>query len=139
MTPPPMNLIGLLGATIARMAIGALWYSPLLFVGAWSKLSGVSIASMSKGMGKAIAVDAVGSFLMAFVLMHAIFYAGARTVPLALAASFANWLGFVAVVQIGSVTYEKKPFGLFVLNAGYQLVTMFVMGAILTVWGLNWQ
>jgi len=133
-----MNVIGLLGATVARIVISMLWFSPMLFWPAWSRYTGLSEAKMKAGMGKGMAVYVIGSFLMAFVLLHAIFYAGARTIPLALGVSFVNWLGFVAVAQVTTVTDEKRPFGLFVINSGFQLVSMLVMGPILTTWGLNW-
>ena len=90
---------------------------------------------MNEGMAKALAVDFVGSFLMAFVLVHAIRYAEATTVPQGMAVGFFNWLGFVAVVTIGNVTYERKPFKLFLLINGYLLISLLVMGALLAVWG----
>lgn len=138
MVQPPMNMLAVLGAALAKVVIGAVWYSPALFVKQWSKLSGVTQAKMRQGMGKAIVVDVVGSFLTAFVLAHAIFYAGARTPRLGMAVGFLNWLGFVAFVHLGSVTYEKKPFKLFLINTGYLLVSLVVMGGILSVYGLRW-
>ena len=36
---------------------------------------------------------------------------------------------------IGSVTYERKPFMLFLLNNGYLLLSLLAMSAILAVWG----
>ena len=117
------------------MAIGALWYSPALFLSQWNKLSGVSEKQMKDGMAAALAVEFVGSLLMAFVLVHAIRYAGATTATQGMAVGFFNWLGFVAVVTIGAVTYERKPFKLFLLINGYLLISLLVMGAILAVWG----
>ena len=131
----PIHFVALLGAAVAKMAIGALWYSPALFVKPWLKLSGITEKQMKEGMGKALVVDFVGSFLMAFVLVHAIRYAGAVTALQGLAVGFFNWLGFVAVVTIGTVTYERKPFNLFLLNNGYLLISLSAMGAILAVWG----
>ncbi len=131
----PIHFFAILGATITRVVIGALWYSPALFLNTWLKLAGVTEAQMKEGMGKAVAVDVVGSFIMAFVLVHAVRYAGATTAPEGMAVGFFNWLGFVAVVTIGTVTYERKPFKLFLLNNGYFLISLVVMGAILAVWG----
>ena len=131
----PIHFFAILGATITRVVIGALWYSPALFLNTWLKLAGVTEAQMKDGMGKAVAVDVVGSFIMAFVLVHAVRYAGATTAPEGMAVGFFNWLGFVAVVTIGTVTYERKPFKLFLLNNGYFLISLVVMGAILAVWG----
>ncbi len=131
----PIHFFAILGATVTRVVIGALWYSPALFLNTWLKLAGVTEAQMKEGMGKAVAVDVVGSFIMAFVLVHAVRYAGATTAPEGMAVGFFNWLGFVAVVTIGTVTYERKPFKLFLLNNGYFLISLVVMGAILAVWG----
>lgn len=131
----PIHFFAILGAAAAKMAIGALWYSPALFLNHWLKLSGITEKQIKEGMGKALVVDFVGSLLMAFVLVHAIRYAGATTVPQGLAVGFFNWLGFVVVVTIGNVTYERKPFGMFLLNNGYLLISLLAMGAILAVWG----
>jgi len=138
MIQPPLNWHAILGAAAARIVILMLWYSPVLFWSRWSRLSGISKAKAQKGMSVSFIVDVAGSVLMAFILAHAIFYAGARTLPLGLSVSFLNWLGFVALAQIVIVTYEKKPFGLYAIYTGSQLVAMLAMGAILTVWGIRW-
>lgn len=131
----PIHFFPLLVAALARMAIGALWYSPILFLPTWYRVSGVTEAEMKAGMGRAIAVDFVGSLIMAFVLLHAVKYAGAATVAQGVAVGFFNWLGFIAVVTIGTVTYLRKPFQLFLVQNGYLLLSLLVMGAILAVWG----
>jgi hypothetical protein len=69
------------------------------------------------------------------VLAHVIRFAGATTVLQGLAVGFFVWLGFVAVVTIGTVTFERKPIRLFLLNNGYLLLSLLAMGAILAVWG----
>ena len=130
----PIHFFAILGAVAAKMAIGALWYSPALFLNTWLKLSGVTEQQMKEGMAKALAVELVGSLLMAFVLAHAVRYAGARTATQGMAVGFFNWLGFIAVVTIGTVTYLKKPFALFLLQNGYLLISLLAMGAILAVW-----
>jgi hypothetical protein len=131
----PIHLSAVLVAAILRMVIGAVWYSPALFVKPWYRLTGVTEAQMKAGMAKALAVDFVGSLLMAFVLAHVIRFAGATTVLQGLAVGFFVWLGFVAVVTIGTVTFERKPIRLFLLNNGYLLLSLLAMGAILAVWG----
>ena len=131
----PIHLSAVLVAAIARMVIGAVWYSPALFVKPWYRLTGVTEAQMKAGMAKALVVDFVGSLLMAFVLAHVIRFGGATTVLQGLAVGFFIWLGFVAVVTIGTVTFERKPFQLFLLNNGYLLLSLLAMGAILAVWG----
>ncbi len=130
------NLWAMVGCVVIRLAVGALWYSPLLFIKPWLRLSGVSDAQMKAGMAKAIILDLVFSVIMAFVLLHAIRYAlpTSHSVGLGLAVGFLNWLGFIVPVQAGAMTYEKKPFGYFAINSGYQLVTILMMSAVLIVW-----
>ena len=131
----PIHPIAILGAALAKMAIGAAWYSRALFLKRWMSLASISEAQMKQGFGKAIVVDLIGSLLMAFVLVHAIRYAGAATALQGLTVGFLNWLGFVAVATITAVTHEKKPLAFFWLNNGYLLTSLLVMGAILAVWG----
>jgi hypothetical protein len=129
-----LNFVAILVATVAKMALGALWYSNVLFFKPWIRMSGTSEAQVRQGLGKALVVDLIGSFLMAFVLAHTIKWSDATTVPQGLMVACLNWFGFVAVATISSVTYERKPFALFALNSGYLLVSMLIMGAILAVW-----
>ena len=130
----PINFFALLSATGAKVLIGALWYSPVLFLRKWLKLSGVAEEELKANFARAVTVDVIGSLIMAFVLAHAVRYAGVTTAALGGAVGFLNWLGFVAVVTIGTVTYERKPFELFLLNNGYLLLSLVVMGAMLAVW-----
>lgn len=131
----PVHFAPLLAAALTRMIIGALWYSPILFLRAWHRVSGVSEAQMNAGIVRAVAIDLIGSVVMAFVLLHAVKYAGAATAAQGMAVAFFNWLGFVAVVTIGTVTYLQKPFQLFLIQNGYLLLSLLAMGAILAVWG----
>lgn len=131
----PLSFLPIVAAAAVKMAIGALWYSPLLFLDAWHKASGVGEKEMKAGMARALAVELAGSLVTAFVLLHAVRYAGAGTALQGMAVGFFNWLGFVAVVTIGVVTYQGKPFSLFLLQNGYLLLSLLAMGAILAVWG----
>jgi hypothetical protein len=74
----PINWFAILAAVIIKQAIGAFWYSPALFGPSWCKLAGVSEAEMKAGLVKALIPDVIGSALMAFVLVHAVHYAGAN-------------------------------------------------------------
>ncbi len=85
-------------------------------------------------MPRAIAVDAVGSLIMAFILLHAVVYAGGNTLLLGAAIGALNWLGFVAVVLVATNVYEQRPLRSAYLGAGFNLVAMVLMGALLAIW-----
>jgi hypothetical protein len=130
----PLHAWPILGAAVAKIVLGAVWYSPALFIKTWQRMSGITAAQMQERMGSSLVVDVVGSFLMAFILAHAIGYAEATTVLQGVVVGFCIWLGFIAVATIHTVTYERKPFALFLLHNGYHLLSLVVMSAILAVW-----
>jgi hypothetical protein len=129
-----MNWWALVVAVITNFVIGGVWYSPALFMKPWLAMSGVSKAEFDRGLPAALAGDLFASTAIAFVLAHAIRYAGAGNMAQGLFVTFWCWLGFVAAVQIASVTYEHRPFKYFAINAGYRFVSMMAMGSILTLW-----
>jgi len=89
---------------------------------------------MTARLPKGIVVDAVGSFVMAFILVHAVHYAGAQGVGQGAAVGFFNWLGFIAVTGFSATIYEGQPMRLFAINTGFLLIALMIMGAILAVW-----
>lgn len=129
-----VNLLAVLVCGIASMVIGFVWYSKVLFGNVWMKLSGISEAQMKKAnsnMPMLYGTMFIASLVMAYVLAHFASYAGAVTLMDGVVAGFWAWLGFVATTMLTGVLYEGKPMKLYFINAGYQLVTLVVMGAIL--------
>ncbi|HET9869635.1 MAG TPA: DUF1761 domain-containing protein [bacterium] len=129
-----LNLWVVLAAAVVKFLLGGLWYSAI-FQKPWMKEMGFKPKDMKKGMGaRSMAIEFVGNLLMAFVLAHAIRYAGVHGPVDGLCVAFFNWLGFVAVVQIHSVIFEMKSWRLFFINAGFQFTGMLLMGVILALW-----
>jgi hypothetical protein len=129
-----INWSAIIAAVLLNFAIGGLWYSPALFFKPWLEMCGVGKSEFDKGLPKALVGDFFTSLAMAFVLVHSIRYAGANDLVDGLFVTFWNWLGFVAAVLLGSVTYEHKPLKFLAINAGYRFVAMMAMGAILKLW-----
>jgi len=128
-----INYWAVLAAAASNFVIGGIWYSPPLFVKPWLRMSGVSEATFNKGLPKALIGDVVVSLLMAFALA-CILESVDGTPTEGLLVSAGIWLGFVATTMLGSVTYEHKPIAYFLINAGYRLASLLVMGAILSLW-----
>ena len=136
----PINYVAVGGAAVASMVIGYLWYGPI-FGKKWMALSGITqdqiSASKKKGMVKEYALMFVGSLVMAYVLAHAFVFASTYMkvsgTMAGLSVGFWNWLGFIAPVTLGVVLWEGKSPKLWVLNNGYYLFSLLVMGAILAV------
>jgi hypothetical protein len=129
-----INIWALIVAALIRVLIGGLWFSPFAFVERWRRVVGIDTATMNAGMPRAIAFDVVGSLVMAFVLVHAVVYAGAATLGQGAAVGFFNWLGFIAVVQLSETMHEHRPSHFFAVTTGYNLIALVLMGALLAVW-----
>jgi hypothetical protein len=129
-----LNYSAVVVAAIANYAIATIWYA-LLFGKTWQKLTGIT------GMKPApvtIVLSLVGSLVMSFVLYHLILFSNAYFetggVLGGLMGGFHGWLGFVAPVTLMTKLYEKKPWGLWLLDNAFWLVSLLVMGAILSAW-----
>jgi Protein of unknown function (DUF1761) len=130
----PTNFLAVVVVALVNYVIGALWYG-VLFRNAWQRLSGTGEMKVT---ALSIILGLIGAFLTSFVLHHALFFAnhflGTSGVGGGLMVGLFNWIGFIAPVTIGVVTYEKKPFALWILNNAYWLISLLVMGIILSVW-----
>ena len=129
-----VNIWALIVAALIRLIIGAVWFSPFAFLERWRRAVGVDTATINAGMPRAIAFDVVGSLVMAYVLVHAVAYAGAATIGQGAAVGFFNWLGFVAVVQLSETMHEHRPLHFFAVTTVYNLIALVLMGALLAVW-----
>ncbi len=133
-----VNYVGVLAAAVASMIIGSVWYSPLLFGRVWMRLSGRSMKDVGKakqrGMGKLYLMAFIGALVMAYVLAHFVQYLEVDSVVGVIQLVFWLWLGLIATVSLGVVLWEGKPWGLYVLNVVYQLISLIVMGVVLVLW-----
>ena len=125
-------------SALAYWALGALWYSPLLFARPFIALKGYSpeqlAAMQAQSHAGEIGAAFVTSLLLAYVLAHFVKFIGAETAAAGALTGFWLWLGFVLTTNLETVIFEGRPVGLFLINSGYHLVGMLGMGAVLAVW-----
>lgn len=131
-----MNYLAILVAAVANMALGFIWYGPL-FGKPWIKLMGLTKESMEKakkGMEKTYVMSFVTTLVMAYVLAMFISKMNITDITGGLTVAFWAWFGFIAPVMATEVLFGSKKWELFYINAGYQLVAMLAMGALLASW-----
>ena len=123
---------------LAYFALGALWYSPVLFVKKWIGYLKIDVndPGAKKGMGAMFG----GSFVMMFIQCLAIAILAER-----LGIRGAGWMSglklgafagccFCATTIGVNYLYEKKQLGLFMINAGYAVVGNIIAGIIICSW-----
>jgi hypothetical protein len=121
-------------AAVVKFLIGWGWYSPPVLGKRWAELSGQPLTTDVSGLMPALVAQIVGDLIMAYILARFIIHYSAPSLLGGVLVGFMAWLGFVATLMVASMFYEKKPAELIAINAGYQLVGIVVMGAILGVW-----
>ena len=135
-----VNLVAVLLAAAATMAVGFLWYSPLLFARPWMSLMGYAPDDkaqqdeMRKGAGKLYGMSFLASLVAAFVLARIVHITSIHTVLHGMRTGAAVWLGFVTTVQLTDKLFTKRPTKLYLINTGYQLACYMAMGAVLAAW-----
>ena len=137
MPPLEINYLTIFVAALATFALGALWYSPLLFGKLWMKVHGHSadkIAEMQQSTGKIYGVSFVCYVVMAAVLAILVSYTGVATASGGLWLGFLCWLGFAATIGLTANLFSEKPLAAYLIDAGYQLAYLLFMGALLALW-----
>ena len=132
-----INILAVFVTALVVYALGALWYSPLLFGKQWMKLSGVH-PDMNPEQKKRMGVKYFLHFVSVFITVLVFdFVLGAFTVVTigdGLLAGVILWLGFALMNQVSPTLWEGKSWKLFLLNGAYSLVFFLVAGIILTLW-----
>ena len=129
-----VSFLPVLLAGIVSFVIGYVWYHPRVFGGLWMRLARVTPENVERGkrqMPIYAPAALVGSMLIAYVMNHFGIAWGVFEIVGAVKFGFLCWLGFVVPTMLGSVLWEHRPFGLYLLNAAYWLVSFMVMAIIL--------
>ena len=128
-----INYWAVLVAALSSFFIGGIWYSPALFGTAWMRENGLTEAqlkerNMLKVFGLAFLLALISSFnLVMFLGPESNISSGAFY-------GFLAGFGWVATFVGTHYLFEKKSLTLFLINAGYSIVALTVMGLILGAW-----
>ena len=116
-------------AAVVNQIIGFLWFSKWGFGQKWLKLRGMR--EEKKGVGSKALLSFINSLVIAFFISFFEVRLEVLSIADGVLFGFLIWLGFVATTQISGVIWGKKPFELFVINTGYKLLSLLVMGGII--------
>jgi len=126
-----VNYWAVLTAAVANMILGGFWYSDVMFIKSWERITKVN---MKKTPKMAFLWAFISAFVTAYILANVFQYVGVDGVIEGITTAFWMWLGFVATVTAGMNLWERRPIKLYLINNGYNLLSMIVIGIILAVW-----
>ena len=129
-----LNWLAIVVASLSAFALGSLWYGPV-FGKAWQKLSGLSDEDIQNGhpaltYGGAFCLNIFAAFGMAMLLqLHP-----APDLVSGLNVGLLIGLAFVATTFGINYLFAQRPLRLYLIDAGYMVVLLVVMGSILGAW-----
>lgn len=129
---PPVNWLAVFVAALSTFLVGGLWYSPAVFGKAWMKENGLTEEQLKGGLARVYGL----AFLLGLIAsINLAMFLGEESDP-AMGAfwGFLAGFGWVATFVGTHYLFERKSFKLFLINAGYSIVALTVMGVILAAW-----
>lgn len=121
-------------AAVVHFVIGAVWFWALMDPG----LAGVGKTSVDLAREGSPVLAYIVAFasdlVLAWVLCWAILATGHQSLSGGMMIGVSLWLGFVATTSATEYVFEARPLELFTVSAGYPLVGMLIMGALLGAW-----
>ncbi len=135
---PQVHYLAVLAAGFAIFVLGGLWYSPVLFAKPWMSLQGVTeeeLKAKSKGSMPALYLQAlltglVAAWAMAVLLNHFVDLTLLRGALVGVLC----WIGFAGSTSYATAIFSQKPKGLWLIDAGFNLVSFIIAGIILAAW-----
>lgn len=135
------NWLALIVAAISALAVGFVWYNPKVFGTAWMKEVGMTEEDAQKGnMAMIFGIALVVAFLLSFWFNY--FIQAAHPDTLAEFSTFkhgafhGSFIGVLVAmpVLVTNALFEQKSFKYMAINVGYWIVTISVMGGIISAW-----
>jgi len=133
-----LNWLAIIVGALGYFVLGALWYSPVLFVKKWIAYLNIDVNAADAKKG------------MALLFGGSIFLMLVQSIAIAILAEKMGirGLGWLSGLKLGLFTgccfsaatigvnylYEKKPFGLFLINAGYAIAGNIIAAMVICCW-----
>jgi hypothetical protein len=129
---PAVNWLAVIAAALSMFALGAVWYSPLLFVKPWAKAAGLEIG---ENLGGNFPLILGTSFVLTLVMAaNLAFFTAPLDLGGTVAAAVAAGFGWAALSLWVISLFERRPFAYVLINGGYLTIGFAIMGLILGLW-----
>lgn len=131
-----LNYLAVAAAAVLNMVLGALWYSPILFAKPWMALNNLTeeLIKEQGGATKGYIVAVVVSIIIAFAIALLAEAVGVENAGEGAILGAVSGVGLVATTFGVSYVFESKPVKHWLINAGYPVVSMTLIGTLIGGW-----
>ena len=130
-----MNWVAIIVATVVQMALGFLWFSPVLFLKPWMAMRPDKNPPSGNASPLLYVITAVGALVTALTLDWIISLAHATTIAGGAIIGLYGGLGLVAPAILSDNLFNERPFKLYLIVAGFPVVGLLLSGAIIGALG----
>jgi hypothetical protein len=135
-----INYLAVLVAAVAAWVLGAVWYTTLSQP--WLAAQGKTKADITPPASKAAAIGPfvlvfVAELIMAWMLAGILGHLGTLNVKDGVISGAACWFGFVLTTTATNYVFQKRQVMLTVIDTGYWLLVLVIMGAIIGAFGMR--
>ncbi len=129
-----INHLAVFVCALMSLAIGALWYSPVLFFRAWQKETGLSDEQVAKA--NPIKTYSLTLFLAWIISYNLAFFLGDSKTNWrwGLGAGLLAGVGWASTMFVIISLFEQRSFKYLLINCGYIIVYFMLIGFVLGIW-----
>ncbi|OMH25851.1 DUF1761 domain-containing protein [Motiliproteus sp. MSK22-1] len=127
-----LNMLAVFAATVASFIFGALWYSPLLFLPAWCKETGLDPSKNIANPGRVYGVTFVLTLLAAISLAWVL--GTSRDPVIGSATGALMGMGLVATSIGINYQFAGRSIILWAIDGGFHIFRLTLMGLIIGLW-----
>jgi hypothetical protein len=129
-----INHLAVLVCAVANLALGALWYSPLLFYKAWLKENNLTEENL-KNINP-LKVHGLSFFLSIIISYNLAFFLGDDKTDAVWGATagFLSGFGFATLIFTIIALFEQRSLKYILINGGYITIYFTLIGLIIGTW-----
>jgi len=134
-----VNYLAIVVAAVVAWLAGAGWYTSLGKM--WTAAIGMTPEQMQQAKSRPGAhlpflYTFIAQLVMAWVLAGVLGHIGALTLRGGIISGAFCWLGFVITTLVVSYTFAMRNWRLLLIDGGYWLLVLVLMGGIIGAWGV---
>ena len=127
-----INIWAVLAGAVASFVFGALWYSPVLFLKAWMRESGVTPDQHQKNPVRVFGLAFVFTLISVFAL--ALWVGPAPALGNAVVKGLIAGAFLVAASMGINYQFANRSFLVWIIDGGFHVTRLAVVGVVLGVW-----